>query len=234
MASPHQLPPSDAALSTHEEVLSIVALAAALLFSNGQTTKRMIVTAERLGSAFGVPIRVLPRWGELTIEIDGTPVSEIVAATPLGVDMGKVLAVTTVIDQICDGTLPCDAARPALMAAGHPPPVPTPRFALMAAVGAASMGVIFGALDVASLLLIASSAGIGALVRRCLAKLGGNPFVQPLCAATIAGAIAAAVGRLHLPEAQPLVALCPCMVLVPGPHILNGAIDLARARIARA
>ena len=212
--------------------MGIVALAAALLFDNGQTTERTIVTAERLGSASGVPIRVLPRWGELTIEIDGTPVSEIVAATPLGVDMGKVLAVTTVIDQICDGTLPRDAARRALVAAAHPPPVATPRFALMAAVGAASMGVIFGTLDVASVLLIASSAGIGALVRRCLARLGGNPFVQPLCAAAIAGAIAAAVGRLHLPEAQPLVALCPCMMLVPGPHILNGAIDLARTRIA--
>jgi uncharacterized membrane protein YjjB (DUF3815 family) len=29
-----------------------------------------------------------------------------------------------------------------------------------------------------------------------------------------------------------LVAVCPCMVLVPGPHFLNGAIDLARARVA--
>jgi hypothetical protein len=29
-----------------------------------------------------------------------------------------------------------------------------------------------------------------------------------------------------------LVGFCPCMVLVPGPHILNGAIDLARTRIA--
>ena len=33
-------------------------------------------------------------------------------------------------------------------------------------------------------------------------------------------------------EAIALVAFCPCMVLVPGPHILNGAIDLARTRIA--
>jgi uncharacterized membrane protein YjjB (DUF3815 family) len=29
-----------------------------------------------------------------------------------------------------------------------------------------------------------------------------------------------------------LIGFCPCMVLVPGPHILNGAIDLARTRIA--
>ena len=31
---------------------------------------------------------------------------------------------------------------------------------------------------------------------------------------------------------QRLVAVCPCMVLVPGPHVLNGAIDLLRAQIA--
>ena len=29
-----------------------------------------------------------------------------------------------------------------------------------------------------------------------------------------------------------LIAVCPCMVLVPGPHILNGAIDLMRTRVA--
>src|SRR5438094_659612 len=28
-----------------------------------------------------------------------------------------------------------------------------------------------------------------------------------------------------------LVAVCPCMILVPGPHVLNGMIDLAAARI---
>lgn len=32
--------------------------------------------------------------------------------------------------------------------------------------------------------------------------------------------------------AQALIALCACMVLVPVPHILNGAIDLARTRVA--
>jgi hypothetical protein len=35
-------------------------------------------------------------------------------------------------------------------------------------------------------------------------------------------------GRLQLVSTPYLVAVCPCMVLVPGPHFLNGAIDLAR------
>jgi uncharacterized membrane protein YjjP (DUF1212 family) len=217
---------------TREVALDAIALVAALLFAHGQTTERTIVAAERLGRALGVPVTALPYWGQLTVEIDGTTVSKIVPVKPLGVDMGRVLAVTTVVDQICYGTLEASAARSALALAGRLPPVSTLRFTLLAAIGAASLGVIFGVVDAASLLLIAVSAAIGALVRRSLAGFSGNPFIQPLCAAAIAGAVAGAASRLHLSEAITLIAFCPCMVLVPGPHLLNGAIDLARTRIA--
>ncbi len=160
------------------------------------------------------------------------PVSQIVPAKPLGVDMGRVLAVTTVIDQVCHGTLSAEAAQSALESAGRLPPASTPRFTLFAAIGAASLGVIFGTLDATSLLLIAASAAVGALVRRWLSGYSNNPLIQPLCAAFIAGVVAAAASRFQLSQAAALVAFCPCMVLVPGPHILNGAIDLARTRIA--
>jgi uncharacterized membrane protein YjjP (DUF1212 family) len=219
-------------LLTREAALDTIALAATLLFAHGQTTERTIVAAERLGRALGVPVRVLPYWGELTVEIDGTPVSQIVPAKPLGVDMGRVLAITTVVDEVCNGTLRVEAARPALASAGRLPPASTVRFTLFAAVGAASLGVIFGASEVTSLLLMALSAAIGALVRRWLSGLSGNPLIQPLSAAAIAGAVAAVAGRLQLSDGIALVAFCPCMALVPGPHLLNGAIDLARTRIA--
>jgi uncharacterized membrane protein YjjP (DUF1212 family) len=212
--------------------LNTTALAASLLFAHGQTTERTVVAAERLGRALGVAVKVLPQWDELIVELAGAPISQIVPAKPLGVDMGKVLAVTTVIDQICDGTLPAGVAQSALESAGRLPPASTPRFACFAAIGAASLGVIFGTLDTKSLLLIAASAGIGALVRRWLSGFSHNPLIQPLCAALIAGFVAAAAGYFQLSNATTLVGFCPCMVLVPGPHILNGAIDLARTRIA--
>jgi uncharacterized membrane protein YjjB (DUF3815 family) len=37
---------------------------------------------------------------------------------------------------------------------------------------------------------------------------------------------------LHEPIETAVVAFCPCTVLVPGSHLLNGAIDLVRTRIA--
>ena len=83
-----------------------------------------------------------------------------------------------------------------------------------------------------SLFMMALSATIGALVRRWLSGLSDNPLVQPLTAAAIAGVVAAVAGRLQLSDGIAFIAFCPCMVLVPGPHLLNGAIDLARTRIA--
>src|SRR5712691_4833434 len=123
---------------TCEAALKTTALAATLLFAHGQTTERTITAAERLGRALGVTVRVLPYWGELTVELEGTPVSQIVPAKPLGVDMGKVLAVTTVIYQVCHGKLSAEAAQSALESAGRLPPASTPRFTLFAAIGAAS------------------------------------------------------------------------------------------------
>jgi uncharacterized membrane protein YjjP (DUF1212 family) len=217
---------------TRETALKTTALAATLLFVHVQTTERTVAAAERLGRALSVTVNVLPYWGELTVELDGASASQIVPAKPLGVDMGRVLAVTTVINQVCHGTLPAEIAHSALESAGRLPPASTLRFTLFAAIGAASLGVIFGTLDVTSLLLIAPSAAIGALVRRWLSDFSQNPLIQPLCAAFIAGVIAAAASRFQLSNAVALVGFCPCMVLVPGPHILNGAIDLARTRIA--
>jgi uncharacterized membrane protein YjjP (DUF1212 family) len=217
---------------TCEAALETTALAATLLFAHGQTTEQTVIAAEQLARTLGVTVRVLPYWGELTIEIEGALVSRIVPAKPLGVDMGRVYAVMKVLDQVSHGTLPAEAAQSALELAGRLPPASTPRFTLFAAVGAVSLGVIFGTVDATSLLLIAASAAIGALVRRWLSGFSNNPLIQPLCAALIAGIVAAAASRFQLSDAIALVGFCPCMVLVPGPHILNGAIDLARTRIA--
>src|SRR5579862_1134860 len=94
--------------AVHPERLAAVetvALAAARLLDDGQTTERTVVATERLGRALGLSVRVLPRWGELAVHVEGTPFADVVPAMPLGVHMGRVLATMTVIDQVCDGTL---------------------------------------------------------------------------------------------------------------------------------
>jgi uncharacterized membrane protein YjjP (DUF1212 family) len=214
--------------------LALILISARLLFANGQTTERTGAAVEQLADALGFRATVFPRWGELTVRIDDDTGSryEIIAVEPVGVDMSKVAATVSVIDQVCDGRMDAEAARSALEVVTRSPPVSVARFALLAAAGAAALGVIFGAAHLPSLVLIALSAGAGACLRRWLAGMSRNPFVQPFCAALLAGAVGAIAVRLQLSSVLRLVTVCPCMVLVPGPHLLNGTIDLARARIA--
>ena len=226
--------PSDArtgAISADE--LAVLLLSANLLFANGQSTERTIATVARLGAALGYRAILFPRWGELSIRIEGPfgDLLEIIGAHPAGVDMNKVMAATKVIDDICDVRINAAAARSSLEEITRYPPVGVARFALLAAAGAAALGVIFGTVHWTGLVLIAVSAGLGACLRRCLAGMSHNLFLQPFCAALLAGAIGAAAVRLQLSSALRLVAVCPCMVLVPGPHLLNGTIDLVRGRL---
>ncbi len=195
----------------------------------------MIVAIERLGQELGFQVTVLPRWGELTLHIadrGGGSRVESISVMPLGVDMSKVAATHDLVDGICDKRLTIDAAPASLAAIAQLPPVSLARFVLLTAAGAAALGVIFGGSHWLTLVLIAASAGIGACLRRWLAAVGGNPFVPPFAAALLAGAIGAVAVRFGLSSVLRLVAVCPCMVLVPGAHFLNGAIDLSRARIA--
>jgi uncharacterized membrane protein YjjP (DUF1212 family) len=216
------------------EELALISLSARLQFENGQSTEKVLSALDQLANALGFRATVFPRWGELTLLINDSSGSrnEIVAAAPVGVDMRKVAATSGVIDEICSGHLDAASARSALEAIARFPAVSITRFALLAAAGAAALGVIFGAAHPFSLLLIAISAGAGAYLRRWLSGISRSPFIQPLCAALLAGVIGSIAVRLQLSSALRLIAVCPCMILVPGPHLLNGTIDLARARIA--
>jgi uncharacterized membrane protein YjjP (DUF1212 family) len=204
-----------------------------LLFQYGQTTEQTVMSVRRLGAALGCHALLFPRWGEVVIRIDGpTGVQQdVIAAQPVGIDMNRVIATMKVIDELCNGRIVAAAARSSFDEITRYAPVGAARFAVMAATGAAALGVIFGTVHWLSLVLIAASAGLGACLRRWLAGLSDNLFVQPFCAALIAGFIGAVAVRLQLSSALRLVALCPCMVLVPGPHLLNGTLDLVRGRL---
>jgi uncharacterized membrane protein YjjB (DUF3815 family) len=145
--------------------------------------------------------------------------------------MNKVVATMKVIDDVCDARINVTEARSTLEAIARYPPVGVARFALFAGAGAAALGVIFGTVHWRALILIAFSAGLGACLRRWLGGMSRNLFLQPFCAALLAGGIGAVAVRLQLSSALRLIAVCPCMVLVPGPHLLNGTMDLVRGRV---
>ena len=218
---------------TLEERSDLVLALARVLYANGQSTDQTMAEAERFGRSLGVCAKIIPRWGELQLEArEGEArMISVVPADPTGVDMDRVASMMRLIEDFGAGRLAPAAARDAISAISHVPPAPTWLFALAAGAGAVALAVIFGVRHLPAAALIFVSAGAGAILRRGLARLSANVFLQPFSASLLAGIIGALAVRYDLSSTLRLVAVCPCMVLVPGPHVLNGALDVVRGRI---
>lgn len=219
---------------TLQERSDVVQAFTRLLYLNGQSTDDTLTAVERLSNYLGLRTTAFLRWGELLLEAtDGTSqLFSVASARPGGVDMDRVASATRAIDDIGAGRLPPSAALETCTTIARTPPDPTWLFTLAAAGGAAALSVLFGVQHIAAVLLIVASAAIGAVLRRVLARYSTNPFLQPLCAALLAGIIGALAVRYHLSSSLRLVAVCPCMILVPGPHVLNGMMDLIAVRMS--
>ena len=215
---------------TNEQRSELILAFARVLFVNGQATDQVIAASQRLGKKLGISAQVLPRWGELQLGGVTTPPSH-VAADPAGVDMDRVASAMQTVAEIESGRLSPDQAGKRISSIAKAPPSPAWLFALAAAVGAVALAVIFGIQHLPAALVIFVSAGAGGLLRRAIGKVSANIFIQPFCAALLAGLIGGLAVRYQLSTALRLVVVCPCMVLVPGPHILNGTLDLISGRI---
>jgi len=162
------------------------------------------------------------------------PSHKFVPAKPLGVDMGRVLAVTTVIDHVCHGTLSAEAAQSALESAGRLPPASTPRFTLFASHwrGFAWRHFRYARCD-------EPAADRGQRRHQCacppLACPASAiiPLIQPLCAAFIAGVVRWLLQPFPAIGCNNVSVSVPCMVLVPGPHIPQTVVSTSLARASR-
>lgn len=218
---------------TLQERSDLVLAFARVLYVNGQATEQMVRTAETLGRWLGLRVKIIPRWGELQIvaaDKSGSSFAS-VAADPVGVDMDRVAATMRLLEDIRSGRLASEQATLSLGKIAQTPPASTALFALAAGAGAVALAVIFGVAHFGAAVLTFVSATGGAVLRRGLAKVSANGFLQPFSAALLAGLVGAFATRYDHSSSLRLVAVCPCMVLVPGPHFLNSALDLINGRI---
>jgi uncharacterized membrane protein YjjP (DUF1212 family) len=205
---------------TLEERANLVLDFARVLFVNGQSTEQTVAVAERLGDRLGLRAKLLPRWGELQLQAEdghARPISQL-AANPTGVDMGRVASAMRAVEDLSVGGIAPRAAKETIEAISQAPPAPTWLFTLAAGAGAVALAVIFGLQHLGAAALVLVSGAAGAVLRRSLTQFSANIFLQPFCAAFVAGIIGALAVRYQLSSPLRLVAVCPCMVLVPGPH----------------
>jgi uncharacterized membrane protein YjjP (DUF1212 family) len=222
-----------AARASLQERSDLILAFGRLLHVNGQATELTVRAAEEVGRSLGVRVTIIPRWGQLELRAadnDGSLLDSI-AADPAGVNMDRVASTMRAVRDLGSGRLTPEAAMRALAAISQSPPASTTLFALAAGAGAVALAVIFGVAHVAAAILIFASAAGGAVLRRGLARLSANLFIQPFGAALLAGVVGAFAVRFDVSTSLRLVAVCPCMVLVPGPHLLNGALDFMNGRL---
>jgi uncharacterized membrane protein YjjP (DUF1212 family) len=206
--------------------------ATAVLFANGQSTQMTHTAVERLNRGLGIDAVVVPSWPMLTLTAAGSRDTVLTAAvSPTAINMRKVASMMGGVDRAQDGPLELEHVAAGVAEAEAQSASGTWPFVVACATGAAALSVIYGATHPLAILLLALAAAAGGLLRRWSAVLGAGPLVQAFLAAVVAGAVGAAATHLHLGGSVAVVAICPAMVLVPGPHILNGALDLLDLRV---
>lgn len=224
------------------DALSIVWRAAEVLHANAQTTQRTILDVTRLAKAYGFEAEILPQWDAIVCRT--RPLSDpkgewqtaLLQVRPTGVDMHKVARTNQLIDQVCadparQQTTQIDATSQSLAIIATYKPSSHQRFILMAGAGAVALGIIFGVTDPTTLAMIFVAATLGAIARRLLAKATDNLLIQPFVAALIAGLVGGYSQHVFSGGGLQFVEIASCMILVPGAHILNAALDLVRGRL---
>lgn len=216
------------------EALALIASASATLQVSGESTSVTLTAVERMNRGLGTQVTLLPSWNAATLIDAGstpTPAMRIVPAPPTGIAMNTVARLMRTIDRLGAGKATQADLSEALTEVKKMRPASIWLFLLACATASAALAVIFGAQDLTAIGLAAGSAVLGGVARRALGHAHVGPIGQVFAAALIAGLIGGFAVHADVSSALRLVAVCPAMILVPGPHILNAALDLLNLRI---
>ena len=146
--------------------------------------------------------------------------------------MSRVQAVSAAVHHICTGSLAPAAVEPAMDMARKTPPSSLAWFSGACIAAACALAILSGAKSLLDLLFIALSAGLGACLRRLLGSRGLGAIPQSFVAAMLAGVVASVAVHAHVSNVLRILSVTPCMILVPGPHIINGSVDMLELRMS--
>ena len=202
------------------------------LYVNGETTTKTIEAGIKLGHQLELELKIVFDWEEILLAVSDKKHQNkhmMVLARPVNVHMTRVIQIMNLLKQVHEKKISIETAFNQLSVLKNLPPYSTNVFMLANGIGAIALGLIFGLTHWVTVFLIFISACLGGLFRRFLSVNSSNLFIQAFCAAFIAGVI----GGIAQYESSPLdlIAVCPCMVLIPGAHFLNSFLDFMHGRM---
>src|ERR1700676_19380 len=92
---------------TMEERADLVLTFARVLHVNGQSTDETVTAAERLSRGLDLHAAIIPRWGELQLQVrtGNSRLVSVGTADPTGVDMDRVASAMRMVNEIAAGRL---------------------------------------------------------------------------------------------------------------------------------
>ena len=190
--------------------------------STGEIHRALTVTARKLtDEKFDLAVM----YGGVVVSIgDGTPLLKPVRELRYNANLQA--RVRSILDDVRGGTLDPAAALASLerveaQTPRHPRSLAATLLGLAAACLAVLLGADFGAATVAGM-----ATALGLIARQELHKLHVSLLTLPLTAAFIGAALGGLAIRLGWTRTPGLVLIVPSLMLIPGPHLLNGLFDL--------
>jgi uncharacterized membrane protein YjjP (DUF1212 family) len=190
--------------------------------STGAIYRALTKTARALTDE---PCHVAVSYHEVTVSLAGDgpalePVSE------LRYNAAVQARVHQILERVREGSLDAAAALARLCEVE----ADTPRHsrwlaALALSAAAASLAVLLGA-DVGAAAVAGVATGLGLLARQELGRRHVGLLALPLTAAFIGAVLGGLAIRLGWTQSPALVLVVPALMVVPGPHLINGLLDL--------
>ena len=224
-SEPHFGDPIRTAVAPDEDVLRFIHLSARLLLEYNVRSKSIERRIERIARHLGVNVQAVAGYRQVTLAMaDGRSLH--IRAPELRINVAISAGTLHVIDQLRLNRLGLDEATRQLetlerLAPRHGRWVVAILFGLAASAVAWLLRADVGAIVVSG---VSSAAGL--IARQELARRSVILFAHPFVAGLIGAALGGLVIRQGWTETPGLSLIVPALMLVPGPHLINGVYDV--------
>jgi uncharacterized membrane protein YjjP (DUF1212 family) len=173
----------------------------------------------------GESCQVVVSYGGVAVSLEGeAPV--LMPVRELRYNTAVQARVHTILKQVCRGELDPAIALDQLRRVEAETPRHRRWVATLAlGVAAAGLAALLGA-DAGAMAVTGLATGVGLLARQELGRRHFSLLVLPLTASLIGAILGGLAIRLGWSQTPGLVLIVPSLMLVPGPHLINGVLDL--------